>query len=78
MMYRIAWCIKTVGSAAKYSYGGWQEEKNYIELKDWCYTQNALDFNAYYWLEKKEGEEIKNVVDKKEEFETEFVSIEKH
>jgi hypothetical protein len=75
-MYRIAWCIK-IFRKGQYSYGGWQEEKYYNELKDWCYTQNAVDFNTYYWIEKKEGDELKNVVDKKEEYETEFVNIEK-
>ena len=25
-----------------------KEDKKYNELKNWCYTQNALDFNSYY------------------------------
>jgi|TARA_B110000438_G_C15819048_1_gene653366 hypothetical protein len=77
-MYRIAWCIKTFPLFEKnqYSYGEWHEKKKYNELKDWCYTQNALDFNTYYWIEKKENDKIKNVIFK-EEYETEFVNIEK-
>ena len=77
-MYRIAWCIKTFPLFEKnqYSYGEWHEKKKYNELKDWCYTQNASDFNTYYWIEKKENDKIKNVIFK-EEYETEFVNIEK-
>jgi len=75
-MYRIAWCLKTIGFG-EYSFGEWQEEKKYNELKDWCYKQNSIDICTYYWVEKKEDGKVKNVVDKKEEFETEFVSIEK-
>lgn len=35
-----------------------------------------IDMNTYYWVEKKEDGKIKNVI-LKEEFETEFVNIEK-
>ena len=74
-MYRIAWCIKSVGKGM-YSYGNWKDESEYNKLKDWCYKQNMIDMNTYYWVEKKEDGKIKNVI-LKEEFETEFVNIEK-
>ena len=74
-MYRIAWCIKSIGKGM-YSYGNWKDESEYSKLKDWCYKQNMIDMNTYYWVEKKEDGKIKNVI-LKEEFETEFVNIEK-
>ncbi len=74
-MYRVAWCIKSIGKGM-YSYGDWKDEKEYNKLKDWCYKQNMIDMNTYYWVEKKEDGKIKNVI-LKEEFETEFVNIEK-
>ena len=77
MVYRIAWCIKTFGNKPQYNYGDWQEDKKYNEMRDWCYTQNALDSNSYYWIEKKEGTNAHNVIEKNEEIETEFVKIDK-
>lgn len=77
MVYRIAWCIKIFGNKPQYNYGDWQEDKKYNEMRDWCYTQNALDSNSYYWIEKKEGVNAHNVIEKNEEIEREFVSIEK-
>ena len=76
-MYRIAWCTKNIVDKAQYHYGGWQPEDKMNELRDWCYKQNSIDSNAYYWLEKKEGNKVKNVCEKCKEFETEFVNIEK-
>lgn len=78
-MYRIAWCIKTfpLFGKSQYSYGEWQDKKKYNILKDWCYKQNSIDANTYYWIEKKEDGKIKNVIFK-EEYETEFVNIEKY
>ena len=77
-MYRIAWCIKGIFSKPVYSYGGWQPDDKINELKEWCYKQNCIDSDAYYWVEKKEGNKVKNVNEKwGKEFETEFVNIEK-
>lgn len=77
-MYRIAWCIKEIFGKPQYSFGGWQSEEKINELKEWCYKQNSIDSNTYYWIEKKEGDKVKNVNDKWcKEFETEFVNIEK-
>jgi hypothetical protein len=77
-MYRIAWCIKELSGKSHYSYGGWQSVDKIDELKEWIYKQNSIDSNTYYWIEKKEGNKVKNVCDKLcKEFETEFVNIEK-
>lgn len=75
-MYRIAWCIKSVDKGM-YSYGDWKDEKEFNELKEWCYKQNSTDINTYYWIEKKDDNKIKNVI-LKEEFETDFINIEKN
>ena len=77
MVYRIAWCIKTFPMLQQYNYGDWQEDKKYNEMKDWCYKQNSIDSGTYYWIEKKEGVDANNVVEKNEEIETEFVKIDK-
>ena len=77
-MYRIAWCIKEIFGKPQYSYGGWQNDNKINELKEWVYKQNSIDSNTYYWIEKKEGNKVKNVCDKwNKVFETEFVNIEK-
>ena len=39
-------------------------EDELSNLKEWCYKQNMIDENSYYWIEKKEEDKIKNVVDK--------------
>jgi len=49
-MYRISWCYKSLG---KYYNGDWKNEKELGDLKDWCYKQNMIDDNSYYWVEKK-------------------------
>ena len=78
MTYRIAWCIKEIFGKPQYSFGGWQSEQKINELREWVYKQNSIDSNTYYWIEKKEGNKVKNVSDKcGKEFETEFVNIEK-
>ena len=78
MTYRVAWCIKEIFGKPQYNYGGWQSEQKINELREWCYKQNSIDSNTYYWIEKKEGNKVKNVSDKwYKEFETEFVNIEK-
>ena len=77
-MYRIAWCIKWAFGKPKYCYGEWQPQNKMDELKEWIYKQNSIDSNTYYWIEKKEGNKVKNVNDKWcKEFETEFVNIER-
>jgi hypothetical protein len=77
-MYRIAWCIKEIFGKPQYSFGGWQQEQKLTELKEWCYKQNSIDSNTYYWIEKKEGDKIKNVsCEWYKEYETDFVNIEK-
>ena len=70
-MYRISWCYKSLG---KYYNGDWKNEKELGSLKDWCYKQNMIDDNSYYWVEKKEEEKVKNVVDKND-CEKEYVNI---
>jgi hypothetical protein len=70
-MYRISWCYKSTG---KYYNGDWKEEDELSNLKEWCYKQNMIDENSYYWIEKKEEDKIKNVVDKNE-YEKEYVNI---
>ena len=75
-MYRIAWCIKSINKGT-YNYGDWKDKSEYNKLKDWCYKQNMIDINTYYWVEKKEGVNAHNVVERNEEIETEFVKIDK-
>ena len=70
-MYRISWCYK---SSVKYYSGDWKKAEELSKLKEWCYKQNIIDEQSYYWVEKKEEDKIKNVVDKNE-CEKEYVNI---
>lgn len=67
-MIRIAWVDK---KKEKVYYGDWQVEKNVEELLDWINTNNKLYNKTRYWLEKKENNKIKNIL------ESEIVEIEK-
>ena len=67
-MIRIAWVDK---SNEKVYYGEWQKNEKLEELLDWINTNNKLYNKTRYWLEKKENNKIKNIL------ESEIVEIEK-
>tara|TARA_B100000674_G_C37082142_1_gene576407 strand:- start:143 stop:367 length:225 start_codon:yes stop_codon:yes gene_type:complete len=67
-MIRIAWVDKR---NEKVYYGEWQKNEKLEELLEWINTNNKLYNKTRYWLEKKENNKIKNIL------ESEIVEIEK-
>lgn len=67
-MIRIAWVDKR---NEKVYYGEWQKNEKLEELLEWINKNNKLYNKTRYWLEKKENNKIKNIL------ESEIVEIEK-